>query len=382
MIRRPPEATQGPALEGWSYGRVHAAACWLALRRWVWRWAVFAAVAVLVATGGAGVDTALGVAKALAAWAALPLARGAAAGGVWAPLAVLGCAGVGLALLASVRQRLWPTAWREAERALPLAPRATRLSDLRIVALASLPWAGLQGLGLLAWLAQSPPWLGGRAGAVVAAGLAALALMLGGGVLMQQARRRGSQPRWAGLATGGSAAGALRSRPWALRSRVLLLWPLGRGVAPRSARHALATAGAGGLLMAAAAWRPAWAPAWLGLQALLVLAEVARAQALAALELRPLLAACAALPLSQRAWGWRLDAAAATPALAGVAGLAAVVLGTAPAVHAPVLAAWAGWLVLAVALVLRVPLADAALQSARWLFLLVVAVALGSEVLP
>jgi hypothetical protein len=377
VIRRPPEATQGPALEGWAYGRVHAAACWLALRRWVWRWAVFAAVAVLVATGGAGVDTALGVARALAAWAALPLARGAAAGGIWAPLAVLGCAGVGLALLASVRQRLWPTAWREAERALPLAPRATRLSDLRIVALASLPWAGLQGLGLLAWLAQSPPWLGGRAAAVVAAGLAALALMLAGGVLMQQLRRRGGPPRRAGL-----AATVQRPRPWALSSRVLLLWPLGRGVAPRSARHALATAGAGGLLMAAAAWRPAWAQAWLGLQALLVLAAVARAQALAALELRPLLAACAALPLSQRAWGWRLDAAAATPALAGVAGLAAVVLVTAPAVHAPVLAAWAGWLVLAVALVLRVPLADAALQSARWLFLLAVAVALGSEVLP
>ncbi|MFN9004218.1 MAG: hypothetical protein ACK5ZF_02745 [Betaproteobacteria bacterium] len=377
MIRRPPEATQGPALEGWAYGRVHAAACWLALRRWVWRWAVFAAVAVLVATGGAGVDTALGVARALAAWAALPLARGAAAGGIWAPLAVLGCAGVGLALLASVRQRLWPTAWREAERALPLAPRATRLSDLRIVALASLPWAGLQGLGLLAWLAQSPPWLGGRAAAVGAAGLAALALMLAGGVLMQQLRRRGGPPRRAGL-----AATVQRPRPWALSSRVLLLWPLGRGVAPRSARHALATAGAGGLLMAAAAWRPAWAQAWLGLQALLVLAAVARAQALAALELRPLLAACAALPLSQRAWGWRLDAAAATPALAGVAGLAAVVLVTAPAVHAPVLAAWAGWLVLAVALVLRVPLADAALQSARWLFLLAVAVALGSEVLP
>ncbi|MFN7481329.1 MAG: hypothetical protein ACK5T3_01710 [Betaproteobacteria bacterium] len=361
---------------------MHAAACWLALRRWVWRWAVFAAVAVLVATGGAGVDTALGVARALAAWAALPLARGAAAGGIWAPLAVLGCAGVGLALLASVRQRLWPTAWREAERALPLAPRATQFSDLRIVALASLPWTGLQGLGLLAWLVQSPPWLAGRAGAVVAAGLTALALMLAGGVLMQQLRRRGGPPRRAGLAAAGRAAAVLRPRPWALRSRVLLLWPLGRGLAPRSARHALATAGTGGLLMAATAWRPAWAPAWLGLQALLVLAAVARAQALAALELRPLLAACAALPLSQRAWGWRLDAATAAPALLAVAGLAAVVLVTAPAVHAPVLAAWAGWLVLAVALVLRVPLADAALQSARWLFLLAVAVALGSEVLP
>ncbi|MFM7506086.1 MAG: hypothetical protein ACKO3M_05910 [Rubrivivax sp.] len=361
---------------------MHAAACWLALRRWVGRWAVFAAVAVVVATGGAGLDTALGVARALAAWAALPLARGAAAGGFWAPLAVLGCAGVGVALLASVRQRLWPAAWREAERALPLAPRATRLSDLRIVALASLPWAALQGLGLLAWLVQSPPWLAGRAGAVVAAGLAALAMMLGGGVLMQQLRRRGWRPLGTGMAAGGSAAAVLRPRPWALRTRVLLLWPLGRGVAPRSARHALATAGAGGLLMAAAAWRPGWAPAWLGLQALVVLAAVARAQALAALELRPLLAACAPLPLSQRAWGWRLDAATATPALAGVAGLAAVVLGTAPAVHAPVLAAWAGWLLLAVVLSLRVPVADAGLQSARWLFLLAVAVALGSEVLP
>jgi hypothetical protein len=161
---------------------------------------------------------------------------------------------------------------------------------------------------------------------------------------------------------------------------VLVLWPLQRGQAPRSARHAGITLALGGLIVGAAVGWPGWAPAWLALVALATLVAVSRARVLAALELRPLLAACAPLPLSSRAWGWRLDAASAAPALLVVAAMAACVLGAVPGARGAVLAAWVGWLVLAAALELRVPVADASVQAARWLFLLVVAVALGSEV--
>ena len=368
----------------WPYARVHASACVAVLRRWLGRWAVFAAVAALVASAGAGLDTALSTVAALAAWAALPLACGAAAGGAWALLGVLGTAAVGVALLAALRHALWPAAWREAERALPLAPRQTRRSDLLVVSMAAAPWAALQGSGLAVWLLQRPSWLRGHEAAVLGAGLLALVLMLAGGLALQQARRRGGLGWRRQGALRGRAAPAVSPPPVrqaAGPARVLLGWPLLRGVAPRSAWHAGLTLAAAVGVAAAAVWRPAWAGVWLALQALVVQVGVSRARGLAALELLPLGQACAALPLA--AWRWRagIDGLCAAPALLGAAWVGAVVMAGAPAPRPPVLLAWWAWLVLSALLDLRVPTADASVQAARWLFLLVVAVALGSEVL-
>jgi hypothetical protein len=373
-----------PVRGSWPYERVHSSACVAVLQRWLGRWAVFAAVAALVASAGAGLDTALTTVAALAAGAALPLARGAAAGGAWLPLAVLGSAAVGLALLVAMRHALWPAAWREAERALPLAPHQTRRSDLRVVSMAALPWAALQSVGLVVWLLQRPAWLAGHEAAVLAAGLAAAALTLAGGLALQRARRRGlGWPRRPAARRAAASTGSetLRLRRPGLSAWVLLGWPLRRGVAPRSALHAGLTLAAAALVAAAAAWRPAWAGWWLGLQALAVQMAVSRARGLALLELQPLGRACAPLPLAP--WRWRagFDAACAAPALLGAAAVAAVVMAGAPSPRWPVLLAWWAWLALAATLELRVRPADAAVQSARWLFLLVVAVALGSEVL-
>jgi hypothetical protein len=368
----------------WPYARVHATACVAVLRRWLGRWAVFTAVAALVASAGAGLDTALATVAALAAWTALPLARGAAAGGGWLPLAVLGSAAVGWALLVTMRHALWPAAWREAERALPLAPRQTRSSDLRVVAMAALPWALLQAAGMAVWLLQRPAWLVGHEAALLAAGVVAGLLTLGGGLALQRARRRGA-PWWRkpGVDTDQPPAATppLRLRRTGLPAWVLLGWPLVRGVAPRSAQHAGLTLAAAALVAAAAAWRPAWTGLWLALQALIVQVAVSRARGLAALELHPLGRACAALPIAP--WRWRagLDLTCAAPALLGAAAVAAVVMGCAASLRVPVLLGWWAWLGLSATLDLRVPTADASVQAARWLFLLVVAVALGSEVL-
>jgi hypothetical protein len=375
------------ALTGrWPYRRVHAAACALALRRWLGRWAVFALVGALVASAGAGLDTAAATLAGVAAWAALPLAHGAAAGGALALLAVLGVAAVGLALLAAMRELLWPVAWREAERALPLAARETALSDLPWVALATLPWAGLQALGLGVWLVQRPGWLVGHEAAVVTAGVAALGLTVAGGVALQGLRRRGgiqgqgrravpsSQPR--------QAIEARRPRGRFVLWQALVVWPLRRGVAPRLAWHSGLTLAASAVLLGAAAWRPGWAPWWLAFQSLVVLVTVSRARVLAALELRPLLQACAHLPVAQRGWGARLDGLCAAPALLGALAVAACVALLVPGARVALLGAWWLWLAAAALLELRHPALDAQVQSARWLFLLVTAVAMASEVLP
>ena len=370
----------------WPYRRVHAAACALALRRWLVRWGVFALVGALVASAGAGLDTAAATLAAVAAWAALPLARGAAAGAGLALLAVLGVAAVGLALLAAVREILWPVAWREAERALPLAARETAWSDLPWIALATLPWAGLQALGLGVWLVQRPGWLVGHEVAVVAAGVAALGLTLAGGVALQRLRRRGGLQgqgrRAAPLGEPRQTAAARRPRGRFVLWQALFVWPLSRGIAPRLAWHSGLTLTASAVLLGATAWRPGWAPWWLAFQSLVVLLAVSRARVLAALELQPVLQACAHLPLAQRGWGARLDGLCAAPALIGALAVAAFVALLVPGARVALLGAWWLWLAGAALLELRHPALDAQVQSARWLFLLVAAVAMATEVLP
>jgi hypothetical protein len=360
----------------WTYRRVHAAACRQALRRWLGRWAVFALVAALLAGAGAGLDSALASVLALAAWAALPLARAVAAG-TWTTLAaMLATAGVGVLLLLALRQLIWPAAWAEAERALPLSRHEQQRSDLPWIVLAALPWVALQIAGLAVWALQEPAWLLGREWVLGPVGAATVVLMLVGGVGLQGLRRRMGQPR---LRT---RRGELRSAPGARTSpaRVLLWWPMARGPARRLAWHGGATLAGVALVLVAVARRPDWAAWWLTALSLLALVAVSRARTLAALELRPLLVAGLPLPLSQPHWGLALDAAVAAPALLGAALGALLVLATAADVRPMLLAAWWIWLAVAAALELRSPAREAQVQAARWLFMLAVALALASEV--
>jgi hypothetical protein len=252
--------------------------------------------------------------------------------------------------------------------------------------LATLPWAGLQALGLGVWLVQRPGWLVGHEAAVVAAGAAALGLTLTGGVALQRLRRRGGLQvqgrRAAPSARPRQAATARRPRGRFVLWQTLVVWPMRRGIAPRLAWHSGLTLAASAMLLGAAAWRPGWAPWWLALQSLVVLVAVSRARVLAALELRPVLQACMPLPVAQRGWGARLDGLCAAPALIGALAVAAFVALLVPGARAALLGAWWLWLAAAALLELRHPALDAQVQSARWLFLLAVAVAMASEVLP
>jgi hypothetical protein len=376
MDRATPTAGHGR----WPYARVQATACALALRRRLGRWLLAALVALLLASAGAGPATAGSTALALAAWTALPLARGAAAGPAACMLAVLGSAAAGLGLVVAARHLLWPTAWREAEHALPIARRDTVLSDLPWVTLAALPWAVLQGAGIAVWLAQRPPWLAGHEAAMVVAGVGATLAAVVAGLALQQFRRRGvrhvpTQHRR------GVPLGAGLQRP-AGPARVLFWWPLWRGVAPRVAFHALMAPACGAVLLGALAWRPSWAPWWLAVQGVVAMVLVVRLRALATLELAPLLQACAVLPLSPARLRAALDGVCMLPGLAAAAALAAAVPAAAPHARPGVLAAWWCWLLAAALLELRAPARDTTVQSARWIFLSIVVLALASEVMP
>lgn len=369
-----------------SYGAMHALACWLALRQGARRWAVYVLMAALLAGAGADLASALAALQALAAWLVLPLFWAVAQGPVWAlaGFALHVLAGAGLLLAA--RQWLWPVSWAEQERALPIAPQAQSRSDLRLIGLALLPWCVLCGGGAAVWLVRQPAWLGGHHSAAALALLAALLGSMSLGLLMQRLRRGPPPP--GRLAVSGQPAGP-RSRAREVRRgavlgwcRALLWWPLWRGVAPRSGR-AMALAVAGVLtLAAAAAVAPRAAPWWLAAQSLAALVAVSRLKLLTQLELAPLREAFTPLPLSPSQLRAAQLVLAAGPLLLGLAAMVCCVWLVVPAgqLRGVRVLSWAACVASAGAMELRWTQRDAGVRSARWIFMLVLSVAMGSEV--
>jgi hypothetical protein len=271
-----------------------------------------------------------------------------------------------------------------------------------LCAIGLLPWAGLQAAGAATWLVVvRPAWLQAHRVPALLLLLSSLALAWAGGVTgLRWWRQAGAGlPRW--RAAGQARQVARSSRPEATSlpgstqrvtaapklvvarlpwRRALLVLPLLRGPARRSG-HLWLLAVLVLLLPALGLWIwPAGGGWWLAAYATLAAAASARLNRLTQEQLAPLLQAAPSLPLSAR----RLEAArqglAWWPLWPGL-----LALGGALALQ-PV--RW--WVALAFALgclganawQLRQPADDAATQSARGLFLLVLCLALASEVLP
>lgn len=370
-----------------SYGAMHALACWLALRQGARRWAVYVLMAAVLAGAGADLASALAALQALAAWLVLPLFWAVAQGPLWALAGLLLHTLAGAGLLWGARQWLWPAQWAEQERALPIAPSAQTRSDLRLIFLALLPWCVMCVGGAAVWLVRRPAWLAGHEGRAALALLAALAGAMALGVLMQRLRRkpppsgRPALPRQPAAAHPRSMA---VQRPWAVVAwpRALLWWPLWRGVAPRSMRALALAVVVVFTLAAAAAVLPRAAPWWLAALGLAALVAVSRLKVLTQLELVPLLDACTPLPLSAIHLRAAQQALAALPLLLGVAAMLGTLWLVVPAgqLRGGRVLAWAMCVVVAGAMELRWAQPDAGVRSARWLFMLVLSVALGSEV--
>ncbi len=351
--------------------------CRLALASFLRRWGAYILVSALVIGAGSGTPTA--AVAGVAGWTVVPLFH-AASQGPWLLPALLLQGAAGAACLWAMRPLLWPRAWADAERALPLARAERRRSDAAVVAIALVPWVLLQAAGAAAAIAARPHWLMPVLGRALAALAAAQALAWAAGIGMLALRRRAGQPRARapGRSTSaGAGAASPRRRGWA---HALLLLPLLRGPAQRTGRLLAAASallcGPGLLLL----WRPTALGWWLALLAVLALVLVSRAHALAREEFAPLLAAAEVLPISPARLARARDALCLLPLapalLVLAAGLAAVPLRP-------------GWLLAylvsctgSCALQVFTHAEQDADRSARWLFLLVLSLALASEVAP
>ena len=351
--------------------------CRLALQQFLRRWGVYLVVGAMAV--GAGANSPAHAMAGVAAWTVMPIFSAAARGAGWLLPATLLQALLAGGCVWALRSLLWPVRWREAEAALPIDPRARLHSDIVVVAVALLPLVLLQAVGAGAMLAglrgghpHAPALLALLA--LLAANVAALAL---GVVLLQHLRRPlgGSKPR---AAAGPSFApkAALRGA-WPL---ALLLRPLWRGPARRSGQ--LMALGTALLLLPAVAlllW-PARLPWCLAAGALAALVLVTRLHGLAREEFAPLFEAASMLPLHPPLLHKSLAllcllpllpaAAALQPGLARATLRPAVLLAYAAAVFGACLVE-----------VLSRP-AEPSDKAARWLFSLVLCVALASEVAP
>jgi len=353
--------------------------CGWALLAFLRRWGVYGLVAVAVI--GAGAASAIEIVSAVAAWLVLPLFR-AAGEPAWLLPAVLLQSLLGCLLVWGMRPLLWPARWAEAERALPLASVDVLLSDAIVVAIGLVPLLLLYGVGASTLLIHDPAWLRPLHVRAVASLLAVIAGTVGGGVALLAWQRRAVGVRsvqralQAPIAPGGNTFAAVRRAHW---GQVLLAWPLWRGPARRTG-HAMTLAAVLlcvpglGLFIA-----PAAASWWLAAFAAGLLYAVTRIESLARADWLPLYEACSMLPLRPAALRRARAGVALLPALPG----ALVLVLSLPhnGVRRGVLWAYAAACLLACLAELPEPPDDAGTRSARWLFSLVVLLALASEVM-
>ena len=350
-----------------SYRLVRRQHCTGALSTFLRRWGVFLTIGILLAGPGA---------PALAAGTVLPLfwslshpASMLAAVMVYALLIAL--------LLGSASHLLWPVAWAQIERTLPIPPRQILLADLEMLLLALMPLGVLMTAGAALLLWQTPDWL--RPVAAMAP-ISLGAVMLGSvGLAMtglQHWRRKASGRKGSQNPAPASALVA-RVRHWAW----VLLWaPLRRGVAPRTARAVLL--GGAALLVVALLPTLSAVPVTQSLMLFSALAwtVVIRVDALARQELEPLHRECRMLALNGRALQGARAALALVPALCGLT-LALLPLLWAP-VRPLILLLFIGVTLTAWGIQLGSANADATTQSTRWVLSVALSVALASEVVP
>jgi hypothetical protein len=415
-------AKLGPEPAPWSYARMRMSWCAWALRAFVRRWLVY--VVVAAAVFGAGAASFTTIVMGAAAWLVLPLFYAASKGPWLLPAWALQTL-FGLGLIWGLRHLLWPLAWAEAERALPIEPTHSRRSDAVVVGVALLPLFVLYAAGAAALVGQDPAWLWPSRGLALVALVASGAASLGLGVWLLQRQRRATRARALGtapprdqpalaLVTGAAAqttasataavttsaiasaiAGAIASAiaiasalavRWARLQQLwcLLCLPLWRGPATRSGQ----ALGLGTLALAVPvlglAASSAGADWWLAAFALLALLVATRVNHLLREELTPLLQACAPLPLSSSRLQRLCASLGLWPLCLMLPFLWLVLLGLPTGGQHLRPAVWASYVLACLgsaALEVFSAPAPAEAKAARWLFCLALCVALATEVM-
>ena len=338
------------------------------------RWGLYLLIAVVVF--GAGSNAPLTVAAATASLLPWPL-RAAAERGLLIVPVTMAYALVGVLPVVLTRALWWPRHWAASERALPIGRDTIRRSDRLFCALVMLPWQALLAAGVIgiAWHGDAWRVLVAWAAATVASLVLALRWM------------RFVRDGAAGPGIGHERTSTARSRYATIRPlgsrRALVLLPLLRGRATASASALVASMIATTVTASFGAWTPV-AGGWsLALLALAALVATSLLRSRTQDELQPLWRAQRHLPLDMaacdRARRFLVLAPASSGIVVGVAALAASSLPLRP----QVLCGYAFALALGCAIEER---STAVMQptdhAVRWLLTLVVAIAIGSEVVP
>ena len=355
--------------------------CRDALLRLLRRWAVYIVVGALVI--GAGASGAWQAITAVAAWLVLPLFV-SASHGAWlaAGIAMQGLAG-GLVAVA-LSPLLWQRTWADAERALPIAPGLRLASDAAMVAMALAPLLLLCTVGAVTLLGHRPAWLLPYRDRAIAALLAAVALSIALGTAFLQWQRRtgdrGARAEFSGVQRQRtSAADALRvsTLRW---PRALVWWPLWRGPARRTGLGlwlGTATLCVPAVGLALITGFTGW---WLAGFATLALVSSSVLDAVARKEFADLHEACRPLPIKPISLGRMRASIALAPLLPGLATLPIALAVSHVAVRPLVLAGYVVACIGSCALEVAATARDAQSKASRWLLVLIVAVALASEV--
>ena len=351
-----------------SYRAVRLRYCVFALKAFLRRWGTYLFVGACV--GGVG-------APALAAWAVLPLFW-SIVHPVWAAAVVLTYTAIGAGLLCAMRSLLWPATWAESERALPIPRRVIRLSDLQVVAMAMTPLALLYAAGTGAILSEDPEWL--RPYKAVALAALCLCLLCSAGLAvagLQVIRRERVGHAGPKSTLKRSLIGARAGLPRVHWAGALIWAPLWRGPAKRTG-HALVF---GAVLLALPALAlplcSDWASGWMAGHATLSLLVATRINALSRLELEPVLAECGSLPISPRMLRLGRATTALLPGLLGMAMLLAAI--SAVRLRPLVLCAFVAVSFVSWLIEVLTESEDPATKGMRWLFSLVLLVALATE---
>ena len=355
--------------------------CRDALLRLLRRWAVYIVVGALVI--GAGASGAWQAITAVAAWLVLPLFV-SASHGAWlaAGIAMQGLAG-GLVAVA-LSPLLWQRTWADAERALPIAPGLRLASDAAMVAMALAPLLLLCTVGAVTLLGHRPAWLLPYRDRAIAALLAAVALSIALGTAFLQWQRRsgdrGARAEFSGVQRQRtSAADALHvsTLRW---PRALVWWPLWRGPARRTGLGlwlGTATLCVPAVGLALITGFTGW---WLAGFATLALVSSSVLDAVARKEFADLHEACRPLPIKPTSLGRMRASIALAPLLPGLATLPIALAVSHVAVRPLVLAGYVVACIGSCALEVAATARDAQSKASRWLLVLIVAVALASEV--
>lgn len=358
----------GYAISSLSYRAVRLRYCLFALKDFLRRWGTYLLLGACVAGIGA---------PALAAWAVLPLFW-SIVHPVWATAVVLVYTVSGAALLHAMRPLLWRAAWSESERALPILRRDICLSDLQVVAIAMTPLALLYGAGTWVILEQDPGWLRPHKGTAVATLCLCLvssaALAVAG---LQWLRRPPGGHAGPNSALTRSVIAAPAGLP-RVRWATALLWaPLWRGPAKRTGRAlVLGTFALAATALALSLWSN-WAGWWMAGHAAMSLAVVTRANALSRLEIEPVLAECRPLPLSRRSMQLGRALTTLIPSVLGMAMLLAAL--TTVRLRPLVLCAFVAVCLVSWLIEALTASDDPATKGIRWIFSVVVLVALATE---